>query len=214
MLLSLWLATGCLPSGVVDGPDLAGHSSVVARQALSSDEDSAAIGLVDDDRDGYLSDVDCDDDDPDVYPGVPEVWNGVDDDCDGRADADGVYTGDLNVVIKIALDGRPRVLRLTCPASLGRSGSEADLEAGCLIDRAHWSSRYGRDWSVELEVRSEAVEGASWAGPGRLRGSRLGRPLIEADLDWTDLDTIEVDIRGRSEHLSLRGSGYLERSDL
>ena len=37
--------------------------------------------LQDSDMDGYLSDVDCDDNDADVYPGAPET-------CDGEVDED------------------------------------------------------------------------------------------------------------------------------
>ncbi len=33
-------------------------------------------------------DGDCDDADPDIYPGAPEVCSGLDDDCDGRVDED------------------------------------------------------------------------------------------------------------------------------
>lgn len=39
--------------------------------------------LPDDDEDGYTADVDCDDSDPDVNPGMTEIaYNGKDDDCD------------------------------------------------------------------------------------------------------------------------------------
>jgi len=39
------------------------------------------------DNDGYSSDVDCDDSDPDVHPGQEEtLGNGIDDDCDGGVD--------------------------------------------------------------------------------------------------------------------------------
>ncbi|MEE9553686.1 MAG: putative metal-binding motif-containing protein [candidate division Zixibacteria bacterium] len=41
---------------------------------------------VDMDEDGYTSDVDCDDNNPNVYPGAPEYCNGIDDDCNGTID--------------------------------------------------------------------------------------------------------------------------------
>ncbi len=54
-----------------------------------------ALGPVDMDSDGYLSNVDCDDGDSDVYPGQVEVCNNVDDDCDGVIDEDFDADGDL-----------------------------------------------------------------------------------------------------------------------
>lgn len=38
------------------------------------------------DGDGYTTDVDCDDNDPNVNPGASETCNGKDDDCDGTVD--------------------------------------------------------------------------------------------------------------------------------
>ncbi len=51
-------------------------------------QDSAEPLPVDRDRDGYISDQDCDDRDAEVHPGAVEVCNGVDDDCDGYMDDD------------------------------------------------------------------------------------------------------------------------------
>ena len=42
--------------------------------------------VIDFDKDGYFSNIDCDDRNPDVNPGAVEVCNGIDDNCDGRID--------------------------------------------------------------------------------------------------------------------------------
>ena len=44
--------------------------------------------LVDEDGDGYLSDDDCDDGDPNVFPGADELCDGFDNNCNGQADED------------------------------------------------------------------------------------------------------------------------------
>ncbi len=60
--------------------------------------DDTAVPPVDEDMDGYTSDVDCDDNNYAVYPGAPEECDGLDNDCDNVADedfdldADGVAT--------------------------------------------------------------------------------------------------------------------------
>ncbi len=57
--------------------------SVVVSKTYIIDHDPSC-GEVDNDEDGYLEGDDCDDDDPDVYPGATEICgDGVDQDCSG-----------------------------------------------------------------------------------------------------------------------------------
>lgn len=43
---------------------------------------------IDQDGDGFAPPEDCDDTDPSVYPGAPEIYDGIDNDCDGIIDND------------------------------------------------------------------------------------------------------------------------------
>ncbi len=44
------------------------------------------LGIVDNDNDGVSSDEDCDDNDPNNFPGNTEICDGLDNNCDGQAD--------------------------------------------------------------------------------------------------------------------------------
>lgn len=47
---------------------------------------------IDLDEDGFCSDVDCDDNNPDIYPGGLEICDGIDNNCDGAYDSDTTIT--------------------------------------------------------------------------------------------------------------------------
>ena len=62
-----------------------------------TDADTDADSDTDLDGDGSDASVDCDDHDPDVYPGAEETWDDVDEDCDDLVDADGTWSGTMSV---------------------------------------------------------------------------------------------------------------------
>jgi len=87
-----------------------------AETCNSTDDDcdgSVDEGLTfDADGDGFTSPVscegsanDCDDGDPDVFPGAPETCNGIDDDCDGSTDEGGICTAKKVFVSSVLFDG-------------------------------------------------------------------------------------------------------------
>lgn len=66
------LGTGCLkPTQVDSGDSASGDSTPVVEDA---------------DHDGAPSSEDCDDNNPDLFPGAPEICDGVDNNCNGEVD--------------------------------------------------------------------------------------------------------------------------------
>ena len=71
-------------------------SSNVSASLCSSDDISVTLSFAgtDDDGDGSWAEDDCDDTDPNNFPGNPEVCDGQDNDCDGAPDFEGPPLGD------------------------------------------------------------------------------------------------------------------------
>ena len=93
-----WIALGCvlgcgtdkiyLDTGFIVGATPAGDPASEPRLDTAA-PDTGELPVNDADEDGYtIEDGDCDDTDPSIHPGVEEVCNGLDDDCDGQADED------------------------------------------------------------------------------------------------------------------------------
>ncbi len=60
--------------------------SEILYNGVDDDCNPATLDTVDADGDGYNSDVDCNDADASVNPGAVEVYDGIDNDCDGTVD--------------------------------------------------------------------------------------------------------------------------------
>ncbi len=88
-------------------------------------EDTATTTPVDLDSDGYASDVDCDDGDPDVHPGADEICDGIDNDCSADTPeenlvtlSDGTTTSTIQAAVDAASSGDTVLI---CPGTYGES---------------------------------------------------------------------------------------------
>lgn len=139
----------------------------------------------DQDNDGYTDDVDCNDNDPDVYPGAYEECNGIDDDCGGKID-EGCCTGyscvvpdDLNDRAQedISLGFEPEVDDLQ--KLLDNYGLSVDVQEDQTNDQV-WDVNSGLGTQVKLEVELIGKGGASNSNVfGYMKDSNNFVPLFQ-----------------------------------
>ena len=86
---------------------------------------------VDADGDGWSTDLDCNDEDPAVHPGIDDLCNGLDDDCDGEVDeADVVDPSTWYVDADGDGYGDPTASFAACVAPAGTVDNDGDRDDG------------------------------------------------------------------------------------
>jgi hypothetical protein len=122
----------------------------------------------DDDRDGVPASEDCDDADPDVFPGADERCDGVDNDCDGEVDeADA-----LDALAWHADDdgdgyGGPEVAQRSCTAITGFVSDASDCD-DTRADVFPGADEYcdGTDSDCDGTADDGAIDAATWYRDG------------------------------------------------
>jgi hypothetical protein len=189
-LAALCAFTAC---GDKDGPEPTDseeeeEDSATEDSTISDSEDSE---IPDNDGDGALADVDCDDADATVYPGAPETCDGRDEDCDGSVDegvstvsyrdADGDGVGDPNVAHEGCL----------VPEGFVQNGADCDDSSA--------------EISPDAEERCDEIDNDC---DGRVDddvlASGVHRTLIDTDIEMVGTRTVN----------SYLGTGLLSLGDL
>ncbi len=167
----------------------AGDDDDVTADDDVADDDSAAA--VDMDGDGHSPPDDCDDQDPNVYPGAEPLCDGVaDNDCDGQTDAN-----------ELDLDGD------------GLSECDGDCDDGGQPPHASWPGLQGltvaaADASLLGEPRG-GLTGSQLEAPGDLNGDGIS-DLAIGDRTFD----AEFDNMGKLYLLLGRTSGWIVDEDL
>lgn len=172
-------------------------ATVELRATVASDADGDGF-------DGVLAGgEDCDDTDPDAFPGAPERGNAQDDDCDGWIDEDQVGRDDVRITEVFA---RP---------------SAGDLRRSLWVEvyNASTTVRYLDGWTVRLGASDLVVEGGSSVEPGRYAVLALEPQAVSA-AGVTDARPLEGEApapgwRGaelRIEAVVWRGDGVMDEA--
>ena len=161
----------------------------------TADSADSAVPPRDDDADGYVrvedGGDDCDDTRADVHPNATEVWNVVDDDCDGRIDADGHYDGEAALSASAIFEGNVHSFALACPASLDRQQGALELTVLCSPDKSDDWAMLLLGGTLTLSV-SDAVDGPQWSGHVEVVSSNGWDTRAQGTLDWVDFDTVDL----------------------
>jgi hypothetical protein len=220
--MSLLAAVVLACAGGEDRADPADSSPVDTRDSAGDTApDTSDTGtpdpLRDLDGDGVSEDIDCDDRDPGRTPGRAEAWDGVDNDCDGRADADGRFVGGLPVVASAVYEGRTYTFRLVCPVTLVRERRRIELSLTCTPDSADASAQLLLGATLTLTaVDTYVAWGPSWSDTIPLVSSSGWDTDAEVRAAWTEapgvgdpLDGVDVSVDVRAPFLTLSGAGMV-----
>lgn len=104
----------------------AGVNTATCTFAVNKIAGSGCGSGIDLDGDGFAEPEDCDDTNPAVYPGAPELCDGIDNNCDGQID-EGFPP--LTIVCPTGIG--PLTANTSCQATLGDYTALADVDGGC-----------------------------------------------------------------------------------
>lgn len=164
---------------------------------------------VDADGDGYFEDEDCDDTNEAIFPGAEETWDDVDQDCDGRVDGDGSFTGDLAVRAVAVREGVTYGFDLICPMTLSRTLGQLDYSATCTPNPDDPDAMDLIGETMSFRPRVNGVTGQTWDERSVIESSNGWDTFGSAEATWTDWDTVSFQVSLDTISLDMSGTATL-----
>ena len=179
-------------------------------------EPSDPSTLEDIDSDGYSSDEDCDDWDPAIHPQAEEIFDHVDNNCDGIIDFDGQFSGTFTMNATAIYEGTPYSFAQSCVGELSRERGASEVLLSCAIDLSQEKADLLLGETITLEARSNVVHEQTWTSAIEIASSNGWDSNGDAIMEWSDLSQdlgaqISMEVFFSSVSLSLSLEGMFER---
>ena len=105
-----------------------GDKDSATDSAGGDSSDTSTVEAIDADGDGAAADIDCDDADPTVAPGLTETCDGRDQDCDGEVDEDAADATGWQSDIDGDGYGAGELVAVSCEAPAGSASLDGDCD--------------------------------------------------------------------------------------
>ncbi len=166
------------------GEETAADTGTAADTAADSGEPARDL-----DEDGYAAGEDCMDLNAAVHPGAEEVWNQLDDDCDGRFDADGTWAGTATVNAQAVYEGNRYTFRLGCPFAGERKSGTFEWLVSCTTDADDEKAQLLLGPSFTIRPEDGAVELERWEGDAIVESAGGWDTPADATIVWSTFDS-------------------------
>ena len=178
--------------------------------------DTAGAGGQDIDEDGFPEETDCDDWDPAIHPNAEEVFDYIDNNCDGVIDFDGIFRGTIALSAVAIYEGDPYSFAQNCDVVLDRDRGFADIMTTCAIDLTQENADILLGEELFCEAESTALHDSQWQTQAIVRSSSGWDTDASLQAVWSPLsddqgEEVTIDVQLQSFSLNLQMTGTLKR---